>query len=229
MNRQTIWCARNSSYFERDSDTSLRGYDDRQRVVEVVNRRRGARELTIRRDYRELLPVARHRHDLRHAAVRALLDRPRDLRTSIDARMQVRTASALQNAIEKGGHARGAAVVLDVQTGEVLASVSYPWPAMTGAGARPERRDDESDPLLDRARYGLYPPGSTFKLLMAGAALRGRGAPETATFSCVRLPDGRVGNHVPGWRRPVRDDPLDSSPHYKLGVRHPLVRTCNAK
>lgn len=225
-NRQTNWGARNSSYFERDSDTVLRGYDDHQRLVEVVSPRTGVAEQTIRRDYRELLPLVRHRHDPGHPAVRALLDRPRELRTSIDARLQARTAAALRSAIEKGGFARGAAVVLDVGTGEVLASVSHPWPSTTAG--EPPPSTDGGDPTFDRARYGLYPPGSTFKLLVAAAALRDRRSPEPATFACVRLPDGRVGQHVPGWRRPVRDDLLDATPHGRIGLRRALVVSCNA-
>jgi cell division protein FtsW (lipid II flippase)/cell division protein FtsI/penicillin-binding protein 2 len=229
-NRQTNWGARNSSYFERDRDTTLRGFDDRQRLAQVVNRRTGAHEWTIRRDYGDLLPLVRHRHDPGHSSVRALLDRPRDLRTSIDARLQARAAAILRNGIEKGGHARGAAVVLNVETGEVLASVSYPWPSMTepADGHTVATADGDDDPLLDRARYGLYPPGSTFKLLVAGAALRSRGTPESETFACVRLADGRVGNYVRGWRRPVRDDLLDPAPHGKLGLRQALVVSCNA-
>jgi cell division protein FtsW (lipid II flippase)/cell division protein FtsI/penicillin-binding protein 2 len=229
-NRQLNWGARNSSYFERDSDARLKGYDDRQRAVDVVNRRTGARDRTIRRDYTELLPLVRHRYDPEHSSVRALLGRPRDLNTSIDARLQSRAAAALQYGIEKGGHARGAAIVLDVETGEVLASVSYPWPEMTN---EPEERPSPAssaadDSLLDRVRYGLYPPGSTFKLIVAGAALRSGRFPEPVTFACVRLPDARVGNFVRGWSRPIRDDLLDSKPHGQVGLRQGLVASCNA-
>jgi peptidoglycan glycosyltransferase len=156
-----------------------------------------------------------------------LLARPRDLRSSIDARLQVRAANALRNGIVHGGHARGAAVVLDVETGEVLASVSYPWPTSTTTGAA--RIDvGTDDALLDRARYGLYPPGSTFKLLVAGAALRSVPAAQSQTFVCLRLPDGRVGNFVKGWTRPVRDDPMDTAPHGEVDLRRGLVISCNA-
>ena len=228
--RQLNWGARNSSYFERDSDAQLKGFDDRQRVVDVVNPRTGAHERTIRRDYGELLPLVRHRYDPDHPDVRALATRARDLETTIDARLQARVASALLTGIERGGHARGAAVVLDVETSEVLASVSYPWPE-TGAGldtSPDSTATSGEDPLFDRARYGLYPPGSTFKLIVAGAALRSGRFPEPVTFACVRLPNGRVGNFVPGWSRPVRDDPLDSTPHGKVGLRQGLVASCNA-
>ncbi|HSC28976.1 MAG TPA: penicillin-binding transpeptidase domain-containing protein, partial [Vicinamibacterales bacterium] len=223
--RQTNWGARNSSYLERDSDARLRGYNDRQRVVEVIDPRTGASQRTIRRDYRELLPLARHRDDPTHPAVAALLNRNRDVRSSIDARLQSRVATVLRDGIENGGHARGAAVVLDVDTGEVLASVSYPWPEMSGGGPAAGASDDAT---LDRARYGLYPPGSTFKLLVAGAALRSPGSPESSTFQCVRLPGGRVGNFVHGWSRPIRDDQRDSSPHGSVDLHRGLVSSCNA-
>ena len=225
--RQTNWGARNSSFLERDSDAILKGFDDRQRLVEVVNPRTGARERTIKRDYSELLPLVRHGFDSPRPEVTTLLGRPRDLHASIDARLQVRAADALRNGIVRGGHTRGAAVVLDVESGEVLASVSYPWPASVAAVQA--RTDAEaSDVLLDRARYGLYPPGSTFKLLVAGAAFRSVPAVPAQTFACVRLPDGRVGNFVKGWTRPVRDDPMDTTPHGEVDLRRGLVVSCNA-
>ena len=107
--------------------------------------------------------------------------------------------AALQRHIQSGGFTRGAAVVLDVETGDVLAAVSYPWPSTAGYAAargRSARPAPLAERLLDRPRYGLYPPGSTFKLLIAAAALRAAPLDEHETFACVRLPDGRVGNYV---------------------------------
>jgi cell division protein FtsW (lipid II flippase)/cell division protein FtsI/penicillin-binding protein 2 len=224
-NSQVNWGARNSSYVERDHDRVLKGYDDHQQVLDVVNPRTGMRDRTARRDYRDLLPLVRHLEDRDHPDVRALMERPRDLRISLDARLQLRAAAALRSGIERGGHTHGAAIVLDVESGEVLASVSYPWPA----GAEDAGLEDETrDALLDRARYGLYPPGSTFKLVVAGAALRSTKTTETSTFACVRLPDGRVGNHVRGWARPVRDDLLDTAPHGTVDLHKGIVLSCNA-
>jgi peptidoglycan glycosyltransferase len=82
--------------------------------------------------------------------------------------------------------------------------------------------------LFDRPRYGLYPPGSTFKLLVAAAALRASRDNQTETFACIRLPDGRVGNYVKGSTRPVRDDPMDLSPHGSVDLHRALVVSCNA-
>jgi penicillin-binding protein A len=69
-------------------------------------------------------------------------------------------------------HARGAGVVLDPSTGAVLAIASMP-------SYDPEHYDsafsslvaDPQSPLLNRATSGLYPPGSSFKIFVAGAAL----------------------------------------------------------
>jgi peptidoglycan glycosyltransferase len=120
-------------------------------------------------------------------------------------------------------------VVLDVDSGDVLAAVSYPWPE--AGDLRPREAVAAGSPLadrlLDRTRYGLYPPGSTFKLLVAAAALRTPAAPE-GPYMCVRLPDGRVGNYVPGYTRPVRDDPMDTTPHGSVDLRRALVVSCNA-
>ncbi|HZB25782.1 MAG TPA: FtsW/RodA/SpoVE family cell cycle protein, partial [Vicinamibacterales bacterium] len=233
-NAQTNWAARNSSYIERDSDAQLKGYDDHSREVQVVNPRTGKSHAAISRDYRELLPLIRHRYWWRSAATDTLRARNRDVHTSIDARLQIRASTALRDQIVSGKSARGAAVVLDPANGEVLASVSYPWPSPgekdpkvisddRAASAATVLKDDQ---LLDRARYGLYPPGSVFKLVIAGAALRSGGAANT--FMCQRLPDGRVGNYVRGTSRPVRDDPMDTMPHGSTDLHSGLVVSCNA-
>ncbi len=225
---QANWAARNSSYVERESDAELKGYDDRSRVVEVVHPRTGRREQAIKRDFRELLPLVRERYRPSSRAARALVERNRDVRTSIDARLQLRTAMALRDRIQAAGTAHGAAVVLDAATGDVLASVSYPWPSPDELREAGDGRTENGlvERLLDRARYGLYPPGSTFKLLVAAAALR-TGA-DDESYACVRLPDGRVGQYLRGSSRPVRDDPLDRTPHGRVGLRRALIVSCNA-
>jgi cell division protein FtsI/penicillin-binding protein 2 len=116
--------------------------------------------------------------------------------------------------------------VIDPASGDILAMASYPWPAARAARAHGPAPAD--DALLDRARYGLYPPGSTFKLLTASAALRQDPAMNRAVFVCSRLPDGRVGARVAGRGRPVRDDVLNVHAHGAIGMREGMVRSCNA-
>ncbi|MBI1895706.1 MAG: FtsW/RodA/SpoVE family cell cycle protein [Acidobacteria bacterium] len=219
------WSARNSSLQERDSAVQLQGYDDRARVVAVPDPRTGQPTYTIRYDYRELVPLLRHRWQPDHAAVRRILDRNRNVRVSIDARLQWRGAAILRDQIRKLGKERGALVVLDPADGDLLASVSYPWPAaMPPTLTAPE--SDEA--LFDRPRYGIYPPGSTFKVVTAVAALRRDPENAQKQFECRRLPDGRVGNYVRGWRRPVRDDVADRNPHGSVAMERGMVVSCNA-
>ena len=223
---QTNWGARNSSYIERDSDGQLKGYDDHAQVVDVVEPRHGRRVQAIRRDLRALLPLVRDRYRGASADVAAIRTRERDVHTTIDARLQVRVAAALRDGMTAGRSHRGAAVVLDATTGELLAAASYPWPVDELQRRAAALDEDDDGAWLDRARYGLYPPGSTFKLLVAAAALRS-GA-DRDRFVCQRLPDGRVGNYVRGASRPVRDDPMDTVPHGDVDLDRGLIVSCNA-
>jgi cell division protein FtsW (lipid II flippase) len=227
---QTNWAARNSSFLERDRDAELRGFDDRAQVVEVRNPRSGKLQRVVHRDYKDLLPLLKGRSRPGDPAVQALLTQDRVIHSAIDARLQMRVAAALESRIQAGGFSRGAAIVLDADTGQVLAAVSYPWPQADDMAQQDVATPGSplADRLLDRPRYGLYPPGSTFKLLVAAAALRSAAVAPNQTFACVRLPDGRVGNYVPGSTRPIRDDPMDTTPHGAVDLHRGLVVSCNA-
>jgi cell division protein FtsW (lipid II flippase)/cell division protein FtsI/penicillin-binding protein 2 len=223
--RQTNWAASNASYIEKDFDARLKGFDDRPQTIAVTNPRSGTKHAVVRRDYSELLPLVRHKGNPGHADVRRILARDRNLRVTIDAGLQARTARALRDHAGRAGAAHGAAVVIEPATGDLLAAASYPWPDPSElAGERPI----PPDALLDRARYGLYPPGSTFKLVTAVAALRTESAVQHARYQCVRLSDGRVGGRVRGASRPVRDDPLDHAPHGAVDMHRAFVVSCNA-
>lgn len=220
VNTRANWAAANSSYLERDAEDRLRGFDDRARTVETRGRD-GAPALAVRRDYTAAVPLVRHRYEPDHPDVSALLSRPRDLTTSLDARFQAAVAAILARSARTNGSGRGAVVVLDAATGQVLASVSYPWP-----GALEEEGSD--DAWLDRARYGLYPPGSTFKMITAAAALREGPRLSAQAHMCQRLPSGRIGVRIPGYGPPIHDDAKDTHPHGHVSMGDGIVRSCNA-
>ena len=81
----------------------------------------------------------------------------------------------LYDALES--HRAGCGVVLDIETGDVLAMVSTPsfGPNIFGADDADEYiaglRSDFAKPFMNKTLEGLYPPGSTFKIIVAMAAL----------------------------------------------------------
>jgi peptidoglycan glycosyltransferase len=91
-------------------------------------------------------------------------------------------AKAVDAAMPQG--VRGAAIVLDPRSGAILAAVNRPtfdpnqlaaqWKAL---------RTNSAAPLLDRAVAGLYPPGSTFKMVTGSAALDSGVVVPTDTFT----------------------------------------------
>jgi peptidoglycan glycosyltransferase len=81
---------------------------------------------------------------------------------------------SIQNVLytELSQYNRAAGVVLDPRTGEILALASVPsYDPNTFDDTFPQLRSDSAAPLIDRALDGLYPPGSTFKIFTASAAL----------------------------------------------------------
>jgi peptidoglycan glycosyltransferase len=97
-------------------------------------------------------------------------------------------SSALQDAAVKGlGNDRGAVVMIDPSTGEILALASTPtYDASAIANPTTQDRgfaavrDNKAQPLLTRATQGRYVPGSVFKIVTAIAGLgSGRITPST--------------------------------------------------
>jgi peptidoglycan glycosyltransferase len=88
---------------------------------------------------------------------------------------------ATQQAAESAlGNRKGAVAALDPETGAVLAMTTFPrYDPNDLSSHDPERIrrnwdrliKDPDDPLLNRAAGGLYPPGSTFKVVTSAAAL----------------------------------------------------------
>ncbi|MGA1267114.1 MAG: penicillin-binding transpeptidase domain-containing protein [Phycisphaerales bacterium] len=119
----------------------------------------------------------------------------RDLRLTIDAALQARVQAILnprlgltrvqpwQHAgsypLPDGTKLASAAVVLDVESGEILALGS--WPTLADAAELSEDDQRRLMPGLDRASQAVYPPGSIVKpLIYAGAVARGKLAADAA-------------------------------------------------
>lgn len=97
---------------------------------------------------------------------KSVISRGADVVTTIRPSIE----TALYEALAR--YTRGAGVVMDPRTGAVLALASVPsFDPNALSAAFPSLRTDSSSPLLDRSLDGLYPPGSTFKIVTASAAL----------------------------------------------------------
>lgn len=98
----------------------------------------------------------------------------RDLRTSLDLRLQYVTYRALMRAVETNRAKAGSAVVLDVDTGEVLAMANQP-------GFNPnDRRQYQASRFRNQAATDIFEPGSSIKpFIMAAALESGRYRPDS--------------------------------------------------
>lgn len=105
---------------------------------------------------------------------------------SVGADLQLTVVPAVQRAADAAlGGRRGAIVVLRPADGAVLALVSKPYFDANAVDADWQRlTSDSGQPLLDRATQGLYPPGSTFKIVTNAAALDAGIARPDSTFTC---------------------------------------------
>ena len=122
-----------------------------------------------------------------------------DVVLTIDADLQ-------RYAMERFGEDSGAAVVIDIHTGEILSLVSNPgydpnWfnVGITGPQWR-QLNNDKYKPLINKAIAGQYPPGSTFKMLVGIAALEsGNMTPETRVFCPGHMDFGNNTFHC--WKK----------------------------
>ena len=115
--------------------------------------------------------------------------------TSLDVRLQASAEKALKDAVLRGranGYTSdsGAAVVMDIKTGRILALASYPTydPNAWERGLTVQQASDlfsekKSVPALNRALQGLFAPASTFKVVSTVAAAAA-GYDLNATYKC---------------------------------------------
>jgi penicillin-binding protein 2 len=120
----------------------------------------------------------------------------RNVVLSIDSSFQMFAEQALQEHARNGG----AMVIMDVQTGDILAMASYPFfdlnmfiPGITGPKYEALLKDPKL-PLIARAFRGEYPPASTFKAATALGILDSGKVDAKTYFPCS--PAMEIGNRV---------------------------------
>ena len=118
--------------------------------------------------------------------------------TTLDANLQQAAYSAL-------GNNKGAVVVMEPDTGKILAMVSKPdYDPNTVAADWESLNTDENSALLNRATQGQYAPGSTFKIVTALEYMRENSGYDSYSYDCAGVieADGTsircYGGHVHG-------------------------------
>lgn len=130
--------------------------------------------------------------------------------------------SLSRTAYEALGNRKGAVVVMDPETGKILAMVSKPsydpenlsdavWKTLT-------EDEGEESALYNRVTQGLYPPGSTFKLYTALEYLRQNGKPKKFHYTCT----GSIGSGADRIRC------YGGEVHGSLDLKTAFAKSCNA-
>ncbi|WP_406328980.1 peptidoglycan D,D-transpeptidase FtsI family protein [Streptomyces sp. NBC_00203] len=144
---------------------------------------------------------------------------PGDVVTTIDPDVQKAAYNAL-------GDKKGAAVAIDPKTGKILAVVSTPSydPTTISAGNSSvwkKLKKDSDKPLVNRALRQPLPPGSTFKLVVAAAAL------EDGLYSDVDAKTDSPNPYtLPGTTTPLKNE-SSSAPCKNASIRVALQYSCN--
>ncbi len=117
----------------------------------------------------------------------------RNLTASLDIELQIAAETKLEE-----NEMSGAAVAIDIQTGEILVLASNPAYDLNEASPRISttkyREIEEAGGWLNRATQGLYPPGSAFKVLTALAGIRSGAITADTVVECNGF--YRVGNRL---------------------------------
>ena len=145
-----------------------------------------------------------------------------DIYLTIDSRLQTASYEAMRGR-------KGAVIVMDPNTGEVLALVSSPGFSPKAADSEEMWRSilarPEEAPLFNRSLGGLYPPGSVMKLILAAAAIENNLFPEyisgpdgfTPKLAAKTIHDNEFsvynmrGEYWPGHGRLTMDEALQKS------------------
>jgi penicillin-binding protein 2 len=134
----------------------------------------------------------------------------RNLVLSIDARMQRLATESLLWGMREANVSQGVTIVMNPQTGEILAMVSLPsYDNNAFSGGIPDELyqtylADPNLPLRNHAVADIYPPGSTFKLVTGLAALQEGVTTPTRrwqTYACYQIPGAPAGDCLQDWNR----------------------------
>jgi len=188
---------------ERRFDDKLRGYKDLDGFVPLI----------------DLAPAAREKA----LAARDADIGSRSVRITLDAKLQAKAATLVQNVVARGRVA-AAAVVLDVDTGQVLARVQAPDYDPNNARFDAYKRGAYGEWGDKTGLQGMFQSGSVGKLVTALAAARTGHSSDR--FRCTETDIQGPLYMQKGWPKPIHDHSGDR-PHGEPDLIDALGVSCN--
>jgi cell division protein FtsI (penicillin-binding protein 3) len=134
----------------------------------------------------------------------------RDIELAIDSKVQFFAYQRIRDAVAQHKAQAGSVVVLDVQSGEILALANYP------SFDPGEREKLSGAQLRNRALTDTFEPGSTMKPFIAGWAMQ-----------TGRVTPGSVVQTAPGWMTITGSTIRDAHPHGPLTVAQVIQKSSN--
>ncbi|MCR5420959.1 MAG: penicillin-binding protein 2 [Lachnospiraceae bacterium] len=145
--------------------------------------------------------------------IKGIKNNGNDVVTTLDVGLQ-------KCAYEAMGSNKGAVVVMNAKTGEILAMVSKPDFDPSDVVKLQESIDsgDKDTPFVNRATLGLYPPGSTFKIVTVLEYIREHPSYEDYEYEC----NGRFENED------VKISCYHEQKHGNLDLKSSFAESCNS-
>lgn len=137
-----------------------------------------------------------------------------DVTLTIDSQLCTAIARSFDSHSQTKGK-KGAAVVMNYKTGELIAQVSLP--SFDPMNITAETAADPGQPFWNRATQSLYPPGSSFKIITTASALENIAGITDAEFVCTGALT--VQNQA------IRD--YGGAVHQSLSLRDAFKKSCN--
>ncbi len=198
---------------EKILESDLRGENGKQRVIKNKNGEVTGSEVTQE-------PVSGN-----NAILTIDLEMQRVLEEGLaDTINSIRSRGYASRKSKNGQDANvGSAVVLDVNTGEVLAMASYPGYDLANFNKDyADLSSNKNKPLINRALSGTYEPGSTFKMVTATAALeKGVITPNT------RITDEGIYRYYKDYQPACWIWNAQHTTHGTINVSQALMHSCN--
>lgn len=137
-----------------------------------------------------------------------------DVTLTIDSRLCTSIVNAF-DAHPKTQGKKGAAVVMNYKTGELIAQISLP--NFDPMNITADTVADPGQPFWNRATQSLYPPGSSFKIITTASALKNLPGATEEVFPCTGA--------LVVQNQPIRD--YGGAVHQSLTLRDAFKKSCN--